>query len=160
MKIISDSEKIYLLNWIYENKKYFSKNTNGNHRYYLMIQDYHRLIPDLFFSIKNKILMYENIKEYRLEPIFKDMVTFIEKNGFIHDHIDPTQNGYKHVRFNLFLSKPDFGGEPIYGGNILNIEEGEYIKYEVDSIHHSSKPVLGNKPRITISYGILIKNEK
>lgn len=158
-KIISEEEKNFLLSWIKNNRKYFKKNYNGPHRFYFIIQESHLEIPELFFNIKERILKNENINSYELEPVYKDMITFITNGGFIHKHTDPTPNGYDQIRFNLLLSKPTKGGEPIYDGNVLSVEERDYFKYYVNIKEHSTNVVIGCKPRITISYGILVKHE-
>jgi len=154
-KIISKKEQTEMLNWIFNNEKCFTKNPLGENRKFLLLKQFNP--PSIFLKVKEKILNAENINIWEEENLIGgDMITFNETNGFIHEHTDPTVENKEHLRFNLFLSKPYAGGNPIYNGKILEYEECNYIKYHVNKYLHSSLPVVGQKPRIAISYGILV----
>jgi|TARA_E500000318_G_scaffold32926_1_gene32579 hypothetical protein len=154
-EIISKKEQSELLRWIFENENIFEENIVSSNRKFLRINSIKK-VPELFFDIKKRILEKENIKNYELDPFFGDMVTWNSEGGSIQLHDDPTIPGREHYRFNLFLSKPISGGDPIYNNEKLNFNEREYIKYHVNRYKHMSKPVIGQKPRIVISYGISI----
>jgi hypothetical protein len=107
----------------------------------------------LIDEIKKRILDNENILNYKND---RNLISFITEGGYVQKHTDPTLAGYKHIRYNLFLSKPYSGGDPIYDGVTMQYEEEYYLTYRVDNTPHWSLPVVGKKPRITISYGILL----
>ena len=153
-EIITINEQKQLLNWIFNNQSRFQKNDFGKNRKYLELNNID--VPNIFFEIKYRILKNENMLDSELDPIFGDMITWNSEGGFIHPHIDPTVPGKDHFRFNLFLSKPESGGNPIYNDKKLNFNEREYIKYHVNRYKHMSTPVVGSKPRIAISYGISV----
>jgi len=157
-KIITEEEREFLLDWIFENEDSFQSNGAGLYRKFLNINKF-KNVPSLFFEIKERILKEEEINEWQLDSFFGDIITFNEEDGFVHEHTDPTLPDSNHIRFNLFLSKPESGGNPIYNGKELEYEECCYNKYYVNTSKHASVPVKGKKPRIAISYGISIKNE-
>jgi hypothetical protein len=154
-QIISKEEQSDLLGWIFENENLFIENDISPNRKSLDIGSTEEF-PELFFDIKKRILEKENIKKYEPDPIFGDLITWNGEGGEIHLHKDPTFPGKEHYRFNLFLSKPISGGDPIYNNEKLNFNEREYIKYHINKYNHISKPVIGQKPRIAISYDISI----
>ena len=154
-KIISGKENQILLEWIYTNQYKFIQNPMGPYRkYYRFSEDPY--IPKLFFEIKDRIIKKEKIKNWYLEPMYKDYVGIITNGGFIHEHQDANYLGLSHIRYNLFLSIPKSGGTPVYGGKRLKMKEREYLKCLSGKEKHSCKIVVGDKPRIVISYGFLI----
>jgi len=154
MEIITKEEQKILLEWVYNNEHRFIQNPVSPNRKFININFIE--VPSLFFEVKKRILDKENILKWELDPFFGDLITFNSANGAIHQHTDNTLPNKKHLRFNLFLSKPLGGGDPIYSGKKLQFEERCYLKYRVDTNLHSSLPVIGAKPRIAISYGISI----
>lgn len=156
-KIITKKEQKFLLEWIFKNEDEFHANYAGPHRKFLTL---HKIedVPELFYEIKERILKREKITEWKLDPFFGDIITFNTTGGFIHNHRDEAEPNKDHIRFNLFLSKPKKGGDPILMDKKLQFEEREYIKYYVNKQWHSSLPVEGDKPRIAISYGISVDN--
>jgi hypothetical protein len=153
--IITKNEQKFLLDWIFKNEHRFLPNEMGKHRKYFILNEAENF-PNLFLEIKQRILNKENITEWIPDPFFGDRIMYNETNGYIHEHIDPTLESKNHLRFNLFLSKPFHGGDPIYNGELIPFEERCYLKYLVNEYYHASLPVIGKKPRISISYGILI----
>lgn len=155
-KIINNSEKETLLLWIYSNKNKFCKNNAYDNRYYLKIDNN---FPKLFLDIKQRIISIEKIENYKEENIyFGDLISYIETNGKVHRHMDLTIKNYHHCRYNVFLSLPEKGGLPIYNNKIIHVNEGEFIKCFSSLYYHESQKVIGNKPRILISYGFFIPN--
>jgi len=152
-EIITKEEQSTLLKWIYDNEEKFIPN-KFKYRKYFPINESE--CPTLFFEIKQRILDNEKIKKWEKDPFFGDIITFVTNNGFIHNHIDSTLPNKNHFRFNLFLSKPFLGGDPIYNNKKLNFKERCYLKYCVNKDYHSSLQVIGSKPRIAISYGISV----
>ena len=150
--IISKKEQSELLEWIFENEDRFKENDVSPNRKFLKLNPDRD--PKLFFTIKERILSEEKIKDYELDPFYGDIVTWNSEGGAILAHYDQTLPGKEHYRFNLFLSKPTSGGDPIYNFKKLDFSERKYIKYHVNKYEHESTPVIGQKPRIAISYGI------
>jgi hypothetical protein len=55
------------------------------------------------------------------------------------------------------LSVPDSGGNPIYDGEVINVEERMLWRCEAGLYNHASLPVIGSKSRINISFGFQVK---
>ena len=155
MDFINKKEQKILLKWISENQNQFVKNDLGKNRKFITLKNVAN-VPKIIFEIKNKILENEKIYSWQEDPFFGDIITYNSHGGFIHRHTDPTLPNKRHLRFNLFLSKPFFGGVPIYNDKKMPFSERNYTKYEVNKYFHESTPVFGFKPRIAISYGISI----
>ena len=130
-KIITKKEQKFLLDWIFKNEYKFLSNYAGDHRKFLTLHKTEN-VPELFYEIKKRILEKENIKKWELDPFFGDIITFHTEGGFIHNHRDEAEPNKDHIRFNLFLSKPKKGGDPILMDKKLRFEEREYIKYYVN----------------------------
>jgi hypothetical protein len=160
MEIITIQEQKELLDWIYSNEDKFKVNKAGPYRKFINLTQLSKFEkPELFHEVKLRILQKEKILVWMQDPFFGDLVTCNLTGGFIHEHVDPTLPNREHLRFNLFLSKPEHGGDPVLLNKKLNFEERQYIKYHVNKHFHKSLPVEGTKPRIAISYGISITTE-
>lgn len=96
-------------------------------------------------------------KEFIYDPFFEDFLSFNLNGGAIHHHTDPNSDGYIHTRYNLIISAPNAGGNPIYNGEEFQIHERMLWCCRAGEIVHGSTPVIGNKPRINISFGFQIK---
>lgn len=158
--IISEEELNFILKFIDINKDLFEKNIISPNRKYLTI-DRKLNSPKLIFDIKKRILHKENItNNYINNSTYGDYIGYITDGGKIHSHNDPSILGYDHVRFNLFLSVPKKGGCPIYNGITIPVKVGDYVRCNSSKEYHECEMVEGNIPRIVISYGIYLKQEK
>ncbi len=156
---ISNEEKEILLEWIEKNQSYFIKNKNGAHRKYAILKGIENYPKEIVSNLKNKIIEIDNIKEWIEEPIFYDLIGINEETGNIHRHTDPNIDGYVHTRYNIILMYPYEGGHSIYGNSLNVLEENMVWKCVAGDIVHASTPVVGNRPRITLSLGFQIKRE-
>ena len=162
--IISKKELNFILKFIEVNKDLFEENGVSPNRKYLTL---HKELnpPSLFFDIKKRILIEENILDNYIDDVFShgdpsgDYIGYITNGGKIHRHIDKTPNQYDLVRFNLFLSIPQKGGFPIYNGTTLPIRVGDYVRCNSSKEYHECEMVEGDTPRIVISYGIYFKKQ-
>ena len=114
-EIITEKENRFLLNWIIENEHQAIPNERGLGRRMINLWKAEN-VPKLFFEVKERILKFEGITNYCLDPIFGDMATINDESAFIHDHSDPVLPDSNHIRSRLILSKPEEGGIPIYTG--------------------------------------------
>lgn len=74
----------------------------------------------------------------------------------MHEHRDHNHRGLIHTRFNVLVSKPEAGGEPINNGRMIDVNEGEVWRCNAGLDLHSCTKVVGNKPRIVLSFGYLL----
>ena len=158
--IISKRELNFILKFIDINKDLFEENGVSPNRKILTLPKESNT-PILFFDIKKRILHKENIKNnYIDDSTYGDYIGYITNGGKIHHHNDPTIPGYDHIRFNLFLSVPKKGGFPIYNGVTIPVTVGDYVRCNSSKEYHECEMVEGNVPRIVISHGIYLKNQK
>lgn len=154
LDFITLEEQAQLLNFALKNKKHLG--FNGAGRYYKAHIDKSLSITPLYKKIRQKIIDIESLHNFKYEPTFGDFLSFNESGGSIHKHIDPNLDGHIHTRYNLIISMPESGGQPIYNDEIINIKERMLWRCEAGLYNHSSTPVEGNKPRINISFGFQI----
>jgi hypothetical protein len=142
-----------IIAWAEKTKHQFK--ANGYGRSYGILQNLSP--PREVWDIKKHIINLYGLESEKQEPIYKDYCGFITEGGSIHSHKDPNEQGFIHTRFNVLLSKPLAGGEPVQEGNIISVEEGDIWRCDAGKVLHWSTPVVGNKPRIVLSFGFLLK---
>jgi hypothetical protein len=157
--IISKEELDFILKFIHINEDLFEENEVSPNRKYITLHK-ESDPPKLFFDIKKRILIKENILDnYIDDSNYGDYIGYITNGGKIHLHNDPTIPRYDHIRFNLFLSIPEKGGLPIYNGITIPVQVGDYVRCNSSKEYHECEMVEGDTPRIVISYGIYLKLE-
>jgi hypothetical protein len=130
---------------------------NGFGRFYQDHIEQKYSLPQEYKDIKQRIINTEKLKDFILDPVFGDFISFNETDGAIHKHKDNNEKGFIHTRYNLLLSIPDSGGNPIYDEEVINVEERMLWRCEAGLYNHASLPVIGSKPRINISFGFQVK---
>jgi len=113
------------------------------------------------FKIYQSILSNYNLpKTQPLDKEFGALISFSEKGHKVQPHTDPNPPGKVHVRFNVLINKPEGGGQAIINNQIVDAEENEVWVCAAGSFEHSSVTVEGDKPRILLSYGTYLKQDK
>jgi hypothetical protein len=151
---ITDNEKNQLVEWSLNNEKKFISNRD-NRAYYTFSNP--TSVTDLILNLKERIIQLESIVDWKEEPDYLDYIGINSKGGFIHQHLDLNDGEYIHTRYNVILSYPDEGGESMYGNDINILEENMLWKCVAGKVMHGSTVVKGDKKRITLSLGFLIK---
>lgn len=162
---ITTDEQSQLLEWVYQNEQSFQTPTRGTtipgpfaaHRKYYPFRTHITHPFPLIQTIKQRIIDLENIGEWEPEPMFSDYIGHVSEGGSIQLHKDKNELGYTHVRYNTILSWPLEGGESLYGDSINTFEERTVWRCEAGNVPHASKEVKGDRPRITLSLGFMIK---
>ena len=161
---ITDEEQEELLLWTNNNSYLFKVNQTGSDlinapygsRKIGVLKNIKNSPLDLVNKIKDRVIELEGIKNWKEEPYFQDAIGINEEGGAIHTHIDPNDLGYVHVRYNIILSYPLDGGHSIYNGKINVLKEKLAWRCVAGKVAHGSIPVVGIKPRITLTLGFLI----
>lgn len=155
---INQEEQIIIKNWSLRNEKYLFTNPTGPYRRRELFEK----IPEkleLTNEIKKRIIEIENLKNNHFEPFKGDFVS-VQRNGAkVPEHIDhnPTDTSLYSRRYNVFISLPEKGGLPVYGGIVLDVPEKCLLKVDSGLIPHSTTIIEGNTPRIILSYGFAFK---
>ena len=106
------------------------------------------------------------IKHYNLNYPLRDseygiFISYSEEGHTVHLHKDNcTQENSTLIRFNLLISKPEIGGNPVINNKVIQVEEDEVWVCEASRYYHTTEEVKGNKPRVMISFGYNIPNNE
>jgi hypothetical protein len=158
---ITVDEQLFLKDWALRNEDYLIPNPTGPHRKRSplnLLSDY----PKLLIELKERLLDLEGLRDD--EDIIiddtQDMVSVQRNMGSIPEHMDKDRKkGYYLRRYNIFISLPNRGGLPIYGGDVLEIKERCILRVDAGLKPHSTIPNEGDNPRIMLSYGFHIKRK-
>jgi len=163
---INDTEKDELLKWSLDSIGYmeFSKPVNGEKdqnesimRHFIKLSQL-KFVPDLVYVLKDRIIKLEKIDPIIIDPVNEDWIGVIGDRGYVEPHID--HNGmdetYYTRRYNLLISIPTEGGQPIYDGKVLNLGIKSIWRCDAGLYPHSSVINGGEGIRINLSFGFLI----
>jgi len=153
LDFITDEEKDALIEWMYSHLD--STMDNGHGRRYKQNMELSNDLPEVYKTVKNRIVETENLKDNG-SPVYGDFISFNFEGASIHPHSDTNKGKLIHTRYNLLLSVPESGGEPIYGNELIHIQEKMLWRCQAGIYTHASKPVVGTKPRLNISFGFLV----
>ena len=154
LNFISLEEQQQLMDWVLKHEPEFQDNRDA--RRYGVIQQIQNEPFLLVEALRQRIIDVENIKDFKPEPFFQDYVGINSTGGAIHIHTDLNEPPYTHTRYNVILSYPEQGGESIYGDEVNSLQERLVWRCVAGKVRHGSTPVVGSKPRITLSLGFLI----
>jgi len=163
---INDSEKDELLKWSLDSIEYmdFAKPVNGEKdqnesvvRHFIKLSQL-KFVPDLVYKLKETIIKLEQISPAITDPANEDLISAVGDGGYVEPHID--YNGmdetYYTRRYNLLLSLPTDGGQPIYNGRVLNLNVKSIWRCDAGLYTHSSVINSGGGIRINLSFGFMI----
>lgn len=133
---------------------------NGYGRRYYSTLDSDEEINNYLNATRQLCLKTLDIDQFEEEPCFGIFIGVNTNSGAVHEHTDPTKDGYVHFRLNFLVSKPEDGGVPIVNGEIIEVNELESWINCASKWSHKSTPVSGSKPRIVLSLGALITEQQ
>jgi hypothetical protein len=158
---ISIEEQLFLREWGLRNEEYLIPNPTGPYRKRSPLNELNDY-PELLIELRERLLDLEGLRddENILIADDQDMVTVQRNRGSIPNHMDKDKKeGYSIRRYNIFISLPEKGGLPIYGGEVLEVKERCILRVDAGLIPHSTIPNEGDNPRIMLSYGFHIKRK-
>jgi hypothetical protein len=122
--------------------------------------DPHPLVED----IRNRIIKLEGLHHPIIhDPTLGDWFGMTDEDAFVEPHTDLVSEPYLDYnirRYNVIVSMPTEGGQPIYDGDILDVGEKALWMCEASLYKHASVPNEGSRMRLNISYGFYIpKNQ-
>lgn len=112
-------------------------------------------IPPLYFGLRQRVAALAGIEDIE-EPVLTSYISVIVAGGAVHPHIDADPPGFRHLRFNVMVSRPDLGGMPIVEDKRIQIPGRGGWWFYPGVLEHSSEVVEGDVPRIVCSYGFLV----
>jgi hypothetical protein len=156
--IMEDDERLQILKYIYTDKVLLNKLPFFRADYRLELTD--KTVPIAIWKIKQRILEREDLKEYRSDPNFGDLITIIFPGGEIHKHRDPNGGDFSvHIRFNVFLQIPK-EYDTFYGGNLVEAKERHYVLCRSGIDQHWTSTNNNSEPRIALSFGFMVPPSK
>ena len=161
IEIVYKNEQEKLIEWTTSNYKNFSINPNheGYYKHISEIDDIE--IYSIINLIKERLIKTEKLEKYILCEELKDFLYYMQPGTKLHNHIDYGSNDKEdiHFRFNVCIQKPELGGNPIYSGNTIKLEERKYIICRAGLDFHTSEWISGEKAKINLSFGFMIKKQ-
>lgn len=155
---ISEEEKEIIKKWALRNEEHLVPNPSGPFR----ARELFSKIPEkleILNEIKTRIINVETIEGEYSEPFRGDFVSIQRKGAQVPEHVDhnPQDQTLYSRRYNVFVSLPEKGGLPIYGGEVINVPERGLLRVDSGLIPHSTTIIEGDTPRIILSYGFAFK---
>lgn len=114
------------------------------------------VIPQILYDLRDLGKLITKAKHY-YHPNCVCNIEFIHDGCFVPRHIDDNYGNsqYQHVRFNVLIVKPKFGGLPIIEDARIDIEAGDAWSFFANKHYHLTEIVKGECPRISMSFGYL-----
>ena len=140
-----------LLNWS-NTQNIYQNVSNGKQGYYSRLEQLSN-IPKIVNDLRNKCRVL--VSGIYQEPIYKDFVNEIFPTGYVSNHKDGCfTQGYKHLRCNILLQKPEIGGCINIEGNDILMNVGDLCVVDTHKIH-GINIINGNISFKSISFGFL-----
>jgi hypothetical protein len=124
----------------------------------------HDLDPHpLVDEIKKRIIEVEGICEPIIsDPSLGDWFGMTDEDAFVEPHTDLTTEEYEDYnirRYNVIVSMPNSGGQPIYDGEVLDVGEKGMWMCEASLVKHASVINEGSRMRLNVSYGFYVPKQ-
>lgn len=156
---ISEEDKDHFVGFAlnnYLNEDIFTINGEGrSFSNILNVKEIAGFAKDFRVKVFNEI----GINSFIEEPMFGIFIGVNTSGGNVHQHKDSTMKGHYHFRLNFMLSKPKYGGNPIINNIEYEVPEGSSWVNLASEWNHSSTIVSGDKPRIVLSVGGIVKKD-
>lgn len=154
---ITEDERVEIKNWVLDNLHLIRDTTHTFRKmsYFEEIPNH----PECISRIQEKLHSLEYNETFHPEHRVNNISIHVAGANII-THIDPPVpylNDYYKRRYNLVISMCEAGGELIYDGELLKLKEKSIICVDAGIVHHSTTVVVGNTPRILLSFGYAIK---
>jgi len=156
-EFITIEEQSEIKKWALDNENKMPANMSGPYRRFSRLDNFNS-IPNIIHTIKQRVIDVENIKNVMEAPQNADWIGIQWESAFVEPHLDDNGNNknYYTRRYNILISYPEEGGQPIYGNEILEVKERMMWRCDAGLIEHSSIQNKGKIPRINLSFGFLM----
>ena len=149
--IMTEEERVEFYNWCIKILPNVPRMTFNRKTYYFNTGNDKLVLLDKIYEIKQRIEDKENLHEFEKDVVLHDFIGYVMYDGYIHKHTDDNDGENIHVRFNVFISIPNFN--TYYSDKIVDAIEGSYVlcRSGIDLHYSDVNPEL--KPRIALSFG-------
>tara|TARA_R110000796_G_scaffold103388_1_gene212670 strand:- start:1068 stop:1556 length:489 start_codon:yes stop_codon:yes gene_type:complete len=110
-------------------------------------------------------LWKEAFKQFNLFPVREDpfygtlLMNHYLDGSFTHPHQDNAEEGYAHIRANVMIKKPKYGGDIIIDNKFHLVEINDLWLVIASMEKHASMPIKDGE-RLIYSFGASIKKEE
>lgn len=140
--------------------KLFNLNTAGQGRRFCNLNKVNHELKNLVSEFADSCFAQLDMNPYETEHLYGNFIGVNTTGAYVQPHTDPRKNGKYHVRLNFLIQKPLSGGMPVINDVEYKINEGECWINLASEWKHGSTPVVGNTPRIVLSLGKYIEQNK
>ena len=115
---ITEETRVHLLEYARKFESIMS--VNGPKKMF-QLENTPEFSKDMIYEFRKKIVELEGLVDYKEPTLTKNFFAEYGKDSECNVHMDPTrEDDYIHIRYNIMLSKPDRGGQTIYGDDFLS----------------------------------------
>ena len=156
---ITIEEQNFLRKWALKYEELMIPNPSGPLRKRIVLAKLPEY-PEILKELKDRLISLEGIvdSDEVISVGDQDMISVQRNKGMVPEHIDYDRiKGYSLRRYNIFVSLPEEGGLPVYGGEVIDVKERCMLRVDAGLVSHSTTQINGDIPRIMLSYGFNIK---
>lgn len=154
--LIGEDERTALVAWAQAMEPHFITNRKGPFRRSAEVRKLPTIDP-LFEVVRCRVMGKMGLAEDTLtEQRLGAYLSIISPGGVVHRHRDPTPEGTRHLRCNLFLQLPEKGGRPMIVDVPVNVAQRSLLAFFPSRLEHSSEPFEGDRQRIVLSFGYTV----
>jgi len=119
-------------------------------------------LPEEFWSVRSRVIDVLGL-DLPDDPYKGSFLTCVGPGGDVHPHIDGRlpidAEPMPLLRCNVLVQRPDAGGMPVIGGRLIDVPERGMWALHPTEVLHGATPVLGERERITLSFGFVVDPE-
>ncbi|PTS80730.1 hypothetical protein DBR17_10520 [Sphingomonas sp. HMWF008] len=156
---ITEDERAGLVAWARAMEPHFVDNKFGPFRRAAQI---HKLptVDPLFKVVQRRVIEAMNLSEDTpKEQQLGAYLSVISPGGAVQRHRDPTPEGTRHLRCNIFLQLPESGARPMIVDVPVSVATRSLLAFYPSELVHSSEAFGGDRERILLSFGFTVSNE-
>ena len=156
---ISEDERARLVAWVHAMAPYFVANKEGPFRRAAQVHNLPAVDP-LFSVVQRRVTDTMGLSaDTPAEQALGAYLSMIAPGGVVHRHRDPTPEGTRHLRCNVFLQLPEKGGRPIIVDVPVAVATRSLLAFYPSDLAHSSEPFEGERQRILLSFGYTVPTD-
>lgn len=108
----------------------------------------------------NRVIRRFQLMGYPVDPQLGWIISLIKPGASIHQHIDKypyhEQLKAKHLRCNIMVSRDHPSGNPVIGGQEIDVPERSLWAFFPSEVAHGTQPIMTAAPRIAFQFGFVV----
>lgn len=149
-ELVSKEERTQILDWVETHRDDFLELESKRH---VLVLNYVDDTPKMIWDIRDRVLQSMGLETISSEaPLMRTFIEVLQPGCIATVHRSAPMSNVIYFDVNILLQKAEDGGEPVLGESLLQVKEGAGWKNYETLIPNSNTEVLGDKPRITITF--------